>query len=300
MKAVRLPQNPIISPATHPGIGDNINGPSLIRVPDWTPNPMGKYYLYFAHHCGDRIRMAYSDRIEGPWKIHAPGALALARSYYDLHVASPDVIVREDRGEILMYYHGCVSNETKSQTTRLAVSADGVHFTAREPVLGGAYWRVFEWRGMFYALQPPGRLYRSMDGVSGWEAGPMLFPKPGRVAFNGEELPRRMRHCAVRAKKDELQVFYSNYGDNPERILMSAVGLSEPWMDWMASEPVEILASETEYEGASLPAQISRSGMASGPVRQLRDPAVFEERGKTYLLYSTAGECGIAAAMLEE
>ena len=30
----------------------NINGPSVISVPDWVENPLGKYYLYFAHHRG--------------------------------------------------------------------------------------------------------------------------------------------------------------------------------------------------------------------------------------------------------
>ena len=30
----------------------NINGPSLIKVPHWMENPLGKYYLYFAHHKG--------------------------------------------------------------------------------------------------------------------------------------------------------------------------------------------------------------------------------------------------------
>jgi hypothetical protein len=32
------------------------------------------------------------------------------------------------------------------------------------------------------------------------------------------------------------------------------------------------------------------------PVNQLRDPALFEEDGQVYLLYSVAGERGIALA----
>ena len=28
----------------------NINGPSVLRVPDWVENPLGQYYLYFAQH----------------------------------------------------------------------------------------------------------------------------------------------------------------------------------------------------------------------------------------------------------
>ncbi len=35
---------------------DNINGPSLIRVPSWVPSPPGAYYLYFADHKGSPIR----------------------------------------------------------------------------------------------------------------------------------------------------------------------------------------------------------------------------------------------------
>ncbi|MFV1980611.1 MAG: hypothetical protein ACC655_05595, partial [Rhodothermia bacterium] len=39
----------------------NVNGPSVIRVPDWINSPLGRYYLYFAHHRGSFIRMAYAD-----------------------------------------------------------------------------------------------------------------------------------------------------------------------------------------------------------------------------------------------
>ena len=35
-------------------------------------------------------------------------------------------------------------------------------------------------------------------------------------------------------------------------------------------------------------------------MNQLRDPAIFEEGGRTYLLYAVAGEEGIALAELEE
>jgi hypothetical protein len=35
---------------------------------------------------------------------------------------------------------------------------------------------------------------------------------------------------------------------------------------------------------------------AYGHVNQLRDPAIFEEDGRVYLLYAVAGESGIAIA----
>ena len=61
--------------------GNNINGPSLIKVPDWVENPLGEYYLYFAHHSGKYIRMAYSmnkkknSLLDVDFKVHEPGTL---------------------------------------------------------------------------------------------------------------------------------------------------------------------------------------------------------------------------------
>ena len=51
----RLLDRPIITPATHASIGENIQGPSLVRVPDWVEAPLGRYYLYFADHKGRYI-----------------------------------------------------------------------------------------------------------------------------------------------------------------------------------------------------------------------------------------------------
>jgi hypothetical protein len=53
-----------------------------------------------------------------------------------------------------------------------------------------------------------------------------------------------------------------------------------------------------DYEGGMLPLTASRGGLVNVPVRQLRDPAIFREDGRTYLLYSVAGEHGIAIAEL--
>ena len=59
--------------------GENINGPSLLRIPDWIAHgnradPNAVYYLYFAHHRGDYIRMAWAEHIEGPWRLYNVGA----------------------------------------------------------------------------------------------------------------------------------------------------------------------------------------------------------------------------------
>ena len=60
IRVTRLANGPIIGPHLHPSIGVNIQGPSLIRVPDWIDNRLGAYYLYFADHKGSYIRLAYA------------------------------------------------------------------------------------------------------------------------------------------------------------------------------------------------------------------------------------------------
>ena len=53
------------------------------------------------------------------------------------------------------------------------------------------------------------------------------------------------------------------------------------------------------YEGVDLPLAPSVRGLSVEPVRQLRDPGIFEEAGTIYLMYSVAGEQGIAIARLD-
>jgi len=111
----RFPKNPIIHSGLSKKIGNNIQGPSLIKIPLWIKNPLGKYYLYFAHHAGKYIRLAYADDLHGPWKIHEPGVLGLTElkgkdivlTSGDLaQIASPDVLVDKKKKEIRMYFHG--------------------------------------------------------------------------------------------------------------------------------------------------------------------------------------------------
>lgn len=288
VRATRSAGNPLIHPGLSASLGDNINGPSLIGVPDRLPDPLGRYYLYFAHHDGRRIRLAYSDRIDGPWRIYEPGVLPLRQSRFRGHIASPDVHVDHATGKIRLYYHGsdAGTDVDAPQYTRLALSDNGIDFRAREERLGKPYMRVFRLRGRWYALAMPGVLYRSTDGLGGFERGPALFSP-------------RMRHAAVRVVADDrLQVFFSNVGDCPESILCSEVAAGGDWGRWSAGPPVRVLAPEYYYEGVGAPRVPSRRGIARGPVHELRDPAIFEERGTVYLLYSVAGEQGIAVARL--
>jgi hypothetical protein len=92
----RLLDRPIIAANLHPTIGVNIQGPSMIWVPDWSRNRLGDYYLYFADHKGSYIRLAYADHPAGPWTIHAPGSLHLAQSRFltEPPAASPQQVAQ--------------------------------------------------------------------------------------------------------------------------------------------------------------------------------------------------------------
>lgn len=290
--AVRSQDNPILTLQSSPSLGTNLNGPSLIRVPAWMERPLGRYYLYFAHHRGTFIRLAYADRLSGPWHVYEPGTLQLSEApSCHAHVASPDVHVDEVRHEIRMYFHCPTSSPGFGpQRTFLAVSHDGLHFSAAAKSLGPPYFRVFQWVGYHYAIARTGVFLRSPDGAGRFESGPaLLFSRDGRYV---------LRHAAVDLRGETLWVYYSRIGDRPERILVSRIHLTPDWTTWRASDPEDVLSPELEYEGVHLPLRASEVGEARGPLRELRDPAIFREGEDTYLLYSVAGESGIAMAEL--
>lgn len=290
MRIERLPDNPIIRPGMDSRMdtpdGPNVDGPCLLRVPSWVPNPLGRYYLYFAHHHGDYVRLAYSDSLAGPWRTHEPGVLPLSESFFDDHIASPDVHADDERREIRLYYHG--KDKSKSpQLTRVAVSKDGLNFTAREEILGDFYMRLFCMDGYHYGMAMPGILYRSRDPVSGFERGPTLFNP-------------NMRHAALVLRDRTLHVFYSNVGECPEGIRYCTVDVGRPWTEWRETPSEIVLKPETAYEGADVDMGPSQRGPVFGRAHQLRDPYVFQEEGRSYLLYSVAGESGIGIAEIKD
>ncbi len=310
MRAVRLSTDaPIIRPDMDARMGANINGPSLIRAPEWLPNRLGAFYLYFADHKGDYIRLAYADRLLGPWRTREVGALRLdqtpfphSRAEFDAklgaaiaqgraypHIASPDAIVDHDAKQVRLYFHGQLRDGP--QVSRAAVSADGVHFAVREEVLTTSYLRMIRLDDVaqpgWYGMSMPGILYRSDDGLGGFERGPQLFADT-------------MRHCALMRRGGTLYVFWTNVGDAPERVYVSPIAMSGDWRAWTAGERRELLRPVYDWEGADLPIAPSVRGFAPRPVHELRDPAVFEDGDQAYLLYTVQGERGIAIAQLDE
>jgi hypothetical protein len=316
MRVRRLLDGPIISSDLHSSIGPNIQGPSMIQAPDWIKDRLGDYYLYFADHKGRYIRLAYADDLRGPWRIHPPGSLQLEESCFltepptvtpeqlaqfearskqsgvvishDLlqeittpHIASPDAHVDAPGRRIVMYFHGL--DAVGTQVTRVATSRNGIDFTAQPEVLGRSYMRAFQHDGMTYTMAMPGQFYRSKDGLRGFEPGPILFNA-------------NMRHSAVLKRGGELWVFWTQVGEAPERILLSRIDLVGDWHSWKESAPIEILRPERSWEGADAPLVPSVRSTAYGQVNQLRDPAIFDDDGRIYLLYAVAGESGIAIA----
>ena len=178
IEITRFVNKPIIPPFLVEEIGSNIQGPSLVKAPNWLKNPLGKYYLYFADHKGDRIKLAYANNLKGPWSVVIGGTLHLRESHFltenpkiphdfdidtlgvrdahkdlvehiphkidDLtipHIASPDVHIDNQKKRFIMYFHGL--DEFGLQKTRVAESKDGLNFQVKKKIVGWPYFRKF-------------------------------------------------------------------------------------------------------------------------------------------------------------
>ncbi len=157
--------NPIIDQSWFANAGitnyeaENINGPCLVRIPDWV-SPANRvdnsavYYLYFGHHSGDYIRMAWSANIEGPYHLFNAGnnndPAYPGRGVFDLgssdevkwtggarlynHIASPQVLLDSVNQQFILLLHGKANGaydndfSTNNQRTLAATSPYGLNF----------------------------------------------------------------------------------------------------------------------------------------------------------------------------
>jgi len=170
VSAARFSENPLVTVSSSPSVGDNLNGPSIIRVPPWIKKPLGRYYMYFAHHKGQHIRLAYADSLRGPWKVYEPGVLNVSATaffrpqpdpanspeFVYTHVASPEIYVDSPHKKILMWVHGMwtegqrwpeepvaalkwLQSQGYSQYTQSAESVDGLNFEMRPAITKQSY-----------------------------------------------------------------------------------------------------------------------------------------------------------------
>ena len=339
----RLPRNPVISLVAEEHGYVNINGPSVIRVPDWVERPLGRFYMYFAHHKGSYIRLAVADTLTGPWTVYDPGVLQLsnsgfpealvgeadgseglselfstfspqvARDYLLLgyratvtdpalrrergmssatnrkpHIASPEVIVDQERQQLVMYFHGY--DGSGGQRSRIATSTDGLNFEVQPGEVFSTYLRSFQHAGQYYLLGMPGVLYRGDSPLGPFQPRDLLLFEPD------------MRHAGLLVEDDTLYVLWSKVGYAPERILLSRVAIGpDDWNLWQASAPVDLLSPGEDWEGVSLPVVPSLRGELDEAANELRDPFVFrDEDGQLYLFYVGGGEQAIGIARLVE
>ncbi len=232
---------------------ENINGPSLVRIPSWVPaqdrvDPTAVYYLYFAHHSDDYIRMAWAANIEGPYtlyNVHADPFLAdgmPGRGVLDLSdnttqivfpnpkykisgtLASPDVIVDDANQQFIMYFH--VSNtastgydsgyfNTGGQKTLVATSGTGLNFNQPDGVGSGGVQGGEPGHGIKEAYL--GNAYfRVFEVETGANAGLYAFTNYGPIwkAAN-PSIPWDTSHITIGQKIPDAWFESPNKLDNP-------------------------------------------------------------------------------------
>jgi hypothetical protein len=276
--ARRLPESPIIRHTMDARLQDearrygyvNVNGPSLIRVPPWVENRLGDYYLYFAHHKGEFIRMAYADRLAGPWTVYRPGVLELDASLFANEVPESAGLARS----ALDLWHATTFTEFIALSQVGLAAQQAVQARKRRGLAGSAETRPHiaspdvvvdherrEIRMYFHGLVE-GRLQMtraatSSDGLH-FRARPEVLTAPylrvfeHRGVYYGLAMPGLLyrsadglsgfrvrdrplfaantRHAAVWAREGTLYVFYTRVGDAPERIFCSTIDATSP--DW--------------------------------------------------------------------
>ena len=311
-------------------------------MPDWVVEPLGDYYLYFSHHKGDHLRLAYANHPNGPWTLYEAGILAFEDSGFpasDLpqrdpvdalmstvrdysisvwrdifmaicqslvtaqqqrkaqslamaattkaHIASPEIVVDNNHRQIEMFYHG--QDDTLSQSSRVALSHNGIDFRALDGVILGAYLRSLIFREAYYLLGAPGILYRSDRLLGPFEA------------HSTSLLDSDTRHTGIWLDGDTLRIVWSRVGDATERILLSSIDLSnDDWNQSRATASTELIRPMRDWEGANQPLMPSFRGEMGGSVNQLRDPFIFQDQdGQLYLVYTGGVEQAIGIVQLE-
>ena len=194
--------------------------------------------------------------------------------------------VDEANKRIVMYFHGeGVSKNYPgcNQLSYVSISKDGLNFNAFSYPVAPFYLRMFKVNDKFYGIaknrNKNGLLLVSSDWLKPFKILREVFP--------------RIRHSAIFVDVKHILMFYSRIGDKPESIMLSRIPL-EKFPKFFCINQVELVAKpEMEYEGVDIRANHSFPGKSRTRSQEVRDPAIFSEDGRLYLLYSNAGEAGI-------
>lgn len=312
-----LIDGPIIGPDLLPGHdGSNINGPCLIQLPADHPAYLAPYQLYFAHHNGDHIRVAAADNLAGPWQLVPEAAITLASVSGLLHdhIASPDLALID--GELWLWLHGAIDGPPRmaipppnsgTQGTVAMRWRDGRFQLVSDSIIAPPYLRWFHYDDAWYGISWGGLLLKAEHGLyqpltpGPVVSEPLLSLHSGVTASNLSPADRlRVRHVAIDSDPSGLVwVYFSCINDQPEQIYRARLATETDWREWQLVD-LELVRRPTEpWEGADLPVIVGRQGAIDEAVHALRDPDVVRLDGRCYLLWSVAGEHGLAVGELQ-
>lgn len=344
-KANRLSIRPIVKTEMHSRliqeadqIGyENINGPSLIKVPDWLENPLGKYYLYFAHHKGTFIRLAVADNIAGPWRMYPYPIMPLEKSGFTTKMPMGTSSLSDLKKYLSMSEVAAlvqVGEDAKKAykiRTEQTLSTQGPttpHVASPEVIIDNENKQIrMYYHGLVEGSLQMTKVSTSSNGLDFTPQGDLIgapymrvfkhngyhygFAMPGLMyrskdGISNWEVRERWfmkpntRHVGLHQVGTVLYVFYSRVGDAPERIVYTTIDMSNPdWETWAVGETYELMQPKLGWEGSNKLPVPSIRGEIGSVVNQLRDPDVFQDDdGKTYLLYAGGGESGIGIASL--
>jgi len=283
-------------------IGENINGPALLKVSKYHRKIINyKFLLFFSHHEGDFIRLMGSNSPIGPWIILPIQILKnnINIDFHD-HIASPDVHGNLIKDKIIIFFH---SREIGSRK-QLTFKSELKNIFDSEPKVEKTnlpfYARIFKYKKVFYALTKGGNLFETNDPLFlNWV--PLVNIFTGETALDDvyQNSEGSIRHVCVIKYKRQLFVFYTLIGDKPEQIWVSKLIINRENRKYEVIGKTSVLRPVKLYEGWGIVLRKSKSGPALMPENAVRDPFVIKHRNKYLMYYAIQGEFGLAVASLD-
>ncbi len=200
-----------------------------------------------------------------------------------------------------MYFHGMVPESvggcllcwseypSLNQKTMVATSDGGRDFELVEPVVAvsRSCLRMFRAGGAWYGVAMPSQVVRSVDGLRGFEYGPMLF--------DDDEI----RHSCVsyRPERQELEMLFTRCFEASERIYRTVIDTSGGRHQWTPGPASDVMRPIEPWEGSDEPLKPVARGLAASPQNGLRDPCLLDD-GRRWLYYAASGEHAIGVTEL--